>query len=163
MPYFKNDKINVLFIHIPKTGGSSIEQYFSIKYNIELDSKSLFGKRNNNLHKDIIINSSLQHITFKEMITYKDAFNIDFNNIKIITSVRNPYMRIISDLFYLKLININTSKEEVYKVIQNYISSNKLNNHNVPQYIFLTDDNLNINDNIIILKTETLTKVIIKN
>ena len=29
MPYFKNNDVNVLFIHIPKTGGSSMELYFS--------------------------------------------------------------------------------------------------------------------------------------
>jgi len=29
MPYFKNNDINLLYIHIPKTGGTSIEHYFS--------------------------------------------------------------------------------------------------------------------------------------
>ena len=37
MPYYSNDIINLLFIHIPKTGGSSVEQYFSTKYNIQLN------------------------------------------------------------------------------------------------------------------------------
>ena len=41
MPYFKNDNINILFIHIPKTGGSSLENYFSSKFGIELNKKSL--------------------------------------------------------------------------------------------------------------------------
>jgi hypothetical protein len=40
MPYFKNENINLLFIHIPKTGGTSVEQYFSKKYNVELNYKS---------------------------------------------------------------------------------------------------------------------------
>ena len=40
MPYFKNNRINLLFIHIPKTGGSSLEKYFNVKYNIPLNYKS---------------------------------------------------------------------------------------------------------------------------
>ena len=61
MPYFKNDNINVLFIHIPKTGGTSVENYFSSKFNIKLNSKSLFtlGK----IYHNTNINSNLQHVT----------------------------------------------------------------------------------------------------
>ena len=32
MPYFHNNYVNLLFIHIPKTGGSSLEIYFSKKF-----------------------------------------------------------------------------------------------------------------------------------
>ena len=42
MPYFKNDNVNILFIHIPKTGGTSLDNYFSKKYNIDLNDKSLY-------------------------------------------------------------------------------------------------------------------------
>ena len=114
MPYFKNDNINILFIHIPKTGGTSLEKYFSNKFKIELNNKSLFNfiKTNN---KNIKINSSLQHLTYNKIVQYNNKlFNVDFNNIKIITIVRNPYERIISDLFFFKLININTPKKKVF-------------------------------------------------
>lgn len=44
MPYFhntvKNEKVNLLLIHIPKTGGTSSEQYFSKKYNVPLNKPS---------------------------------------------------------------------------------------------------------------------------
>ena len=41
MPYYNDDSINLnlLFLHIPKTGGSSVEQYFSNKFNIPLNKK----------------------------------------------------------------------------------------------------------------------------
>lgn len=42
MPYFENENINVLFIHIPKTGGTSLEHYFSSKFKIPLNNKSLY-------------------------------------------------------------------------------------------------------------------------
>jgi len=94
MPYFKNDNVNVLFIHIPKTGGTSIENYFSSKYDIKLDKKSLY------LFSDepIEIKSSLQHIKYTEMVKYNKIFNIDFNT-KIITVVRNPYQHKLYGLF----------------------------------------------------------------
>lgn len=102
MPYFKNDCINVLFIHIPKTGGSSLEDYFSSKFNIPLNNNSLywFIKDKQLLNENIEIKSSLQHITYNQIVTYSKIFNIDFDNIKIITIVRNPYERVVSDLFF---------------------------------------------------------------
>jgi len=159
MPYFKNNDVNILFIHIPKTGGSSVDYYFSSKFNIPLNNNSLFDFIDNKTktNKNIIINSSLQHITYKQIIQYNKVFNIDFNNIKIITICRNPYERIISDLFWHKKININTSKNEVFNIINEYLVSDKYDNHNIPQHIFITDNNKKIIDNIHILHTETLT------
>ena len=43
MPYFYNKDINILLIHIPKTGGTSLEFYFQEKYLITLNEKSLYG------------------------------------------------------------------------------------------------------------------------
>ena len=159
MPYFKNDNINILFVHIPKTGGSSVEYYFCNKFNISLNNKSLFDFIDNEtkLEKNMIINSSLQHITYNQMIEYNNVFNIDFNNIKIITIVRNPYERIVSDLFWYGKINCHSSKEEVFNVISEYLVSDKYDNHNIPQHNFITHDNRNIIPYIHILRTETLT------
>jgi hypothetical protein len=163
MPYFKNENINILFIHIPKTGGTSIERYFSYKFNILLDNASIYNFMDqDNLHTDIKFNVSLQHITFKQLIQYNHIFNINFNNIKIITIVRNPYERIMSDLFWKKQININTTKKEVFLILQKYIRSNDCDNHNIPQYMFVTDDKKNIIPKLYILRTETLTKNMIQ-
>ena len=41
MLYFKNKEKSVLFIHIPKTGGTSLEHYFSTLFNVPLNNKSL--------------------------------------------------------------------------------------------------------------------------
>ena len=159
MPYFKNDYVNILFIHIPKTGGSSIELYFSHKFNIPLNNKSLYLFLSNTIKLDenIIINSSLQHLTFIQILKYNIFFNIDFNNIKIITIVRNPYDRIISDLFFYKKINHDTSKEKVFDIINEYLVSNSYDNHNIPQHCFITNDSKELIENIHILKTENLT------
>uniref|UniRef100_A0A6C0LJ38 Sulfotransferase domain-containing protein n=1 Tax=viral metagenome TaxID=1070528 RepID=A0A6C0LJ38_9ZZZZ len=159
MPYFKNDTINLLFIHIPKTGGSSVEFYFSNKFDVPLNNNSLylFIDDEIKLTKNILVTSSLQHLTYNQMIQNNHLFNIDFNDIKIITIVRNPYKRIISDLFYLEKINSTTSSEEAFDIINDYLVSDDVDNHNIPQYKFIIDENNKIISNISILKTETLT------
>jgi hypothetical protein len=156
MPYFKNDIINILFIHIPKTGGTSVECYFSSKFNIPLNTETLYLFMDEEVkkQKNIIIHSSLQHITYSQMIQYKDIFHIDLNNLKIITIVRNPYERLISDFFFYKLIHLNTTKEEVFHILQKYLVSDKYDNHNIPQYHFIIG--IKPNDNISVLKTERL-------
>ena len=159
MPYFKNNDINVLFIHIPKTGGTSVELYFSLKFNIPLNNKSLYLYIEDELllNKNIRINSSLQHITYNQIVEYSEIFNINFDNIKYFAIVRNPYERFIRDLFFHKLIKIDTSKEEVFNLINEYVVSEKYDNHNIPQYKFITNDKEEIIKNIHILKTESLT------
>ena len=158
MPYFKNDYINILFIHIPKTGGMSLESYFSSKYNIQLNNESLYSLIDEKIKSDnnMMITSTLQHIIYNQMVKYNNIFNIDFNNIKIITIVRNPYERIISDLFFYSKIDVNTSKNEVYDLIKQYVFSTDYDNHNIPQYMFITDDNKELIPDINILHTETL-------
>lgn len=158
MPYFKNNDINVLFIHIPKTGGSSIEEYLSYKYNIKLDNSSLylFTQDKRLLNENMKINSSLQHLTYNQIVENRKVLNIHFDNIKIITIVRNPYERIVSDLFFYHLITKDTSKETVFDIINQYLESKKYDNHNIPQHNFITNDNQEIIPNIHILRTESL-------
>ena len=160
MPYFYNDKINLLLIHIPKTGGTSLEIYFSKKFNIALDNKSLYSHDTWERFRNI----SYQHQTYLDLKNNNKIFKINFdNNLKIITSVRNPYYRIISDLFYYSkffensLINENTSKNEMFQIIKTYfLDINGHDNHRIPQYMFLLDENGYLLKNITIMKTEDL-------
>ncbi len=157
MPYFYNENINLLFVHIPKTGGTSVEHYFSHKYKIPLNYKSLWSFNIEDMNK-LKSKSSLQHLTLNQIYKYSNEklININFNNLKIITIIRNPYERIISDLLWYSLININSTKKEVFNVINNYIKSTKYDNHNIPQYLFITDENKKIYDNIKIFCTSSL-------
>ena len=155
MPYFHNKDVNLLFIHIPKTGGSSLETYFSKKFNMPLNDSTLFNtvKR----FKGV----SFQHQTYQSLITYPQIFKIDnsHNNLKILTVVRCPYHRLISDLFFFKYITTHSSQAFVLKVlVTKYLNTFGANdNHKKPQYLFLLDkDGKILEENITILKMETL-------
>ncbi len=155
MPYFYNNDVNILFIHIPKTGGTSLEKYFEKKYQIELNKESFYTTNPIEFYNGI----SYQHQFYKTIKTNEPIFKIHYNDVKIITIVRNPYNRILSDLFYKNLIKENFSKKQVCDVINEYLGQAnevKNDNHRVPQYLFLLDENDKILENIKILKTETL-------
>jgi hypothetical protein len=77
---------------------------------------------------------------------------------KILSAVRNPYTRIVSDLFFFGLINKDTPHEQVYDIIQNKFLKGKFDNHELPQHIFVTKKDGSLIDNLILLRTETLTK-----
>ena len=158
MPYFR--EIKTLLIHIPKTGGTSIEHYFHNNFNVKLNYNNVFSnmKLTYNGH-------SLQHCTYKELYNDMNNFDINFDDIKIITVVRNPYDRIISCLFYNKLITVDMNLDEIYEQLKIFIESNdiKYDNHKLPQYLYLLNNDYIIDKNIIIMKTETLTQDMINN
>jgi hypothetical protein len=107
-------------------------------------------------HEPLKLDSSLQHITYNQLVEHKDLLSIDFNNLKILTIVRNPYERIISELFFNSKINKKTSPNDFYDIMNTHLLLNP-DNHTMPQYIFLTDENKTLIPNIEILRTETLT------
>ena len=153
MPYYINK--HILFIHIPKTGGTSVENY--LKHNDTQILYSFFGNKffpTKELQK-----YSLQHQAYNTIYEYRDLCKIKFDNrIRIISIVRNPYNRIVSDLFFFNLIKHNTNKKEVYNILQYYILSDRVDNNNTPQYKFVTDRHNELISNIRIFRTETLTR-----
>ena len=59
--------------------------------------------------------------------------------------------------FGRRKIEKDFTSEEVYNVIKNqYLDKDNLDNHNMPQYKFITDNNCELIKNIKLFKTETL-------
>jgi hypothetical protein len=247
MPYFKQNKI--LLIHIPKTGGTSIEKYFANKSKIKLGPNNLYfsyyekniqtevdnyrkmwkkrmveeknnlekTKKNdhfqnfehfanqsfdtNNADNDTSNSSnetlqkikenlpefkffrkiklckelehSLQHLTWIEMQTYSNIFwntkeercivsddPHERNDYDILTVVRNPYDRVVSELLFRGILTNESIKhpEIVFNKIRKFLDKyDNYDNHKIPQYLFIMDNNGEIIKNITILRTETLT------
>ena len=160
MPYFKQS--NILYLHVPKTGGMSIEEYFFTKDNVEKNEKSIYGWYLDRPNRVRVPNErSLQHFTYEEIIKNNQYFNIDFSQKpKIIMSVRNPFDRMISEMFWNQRIKLDSTPEEVADTIHHYlfIDSEIQDNHKLPQYHFGLDENGIIQDNIQIIRTEVLEK-----
>lgn len=159
MPYFNNGEVNILFLHIPKTGGLSVTKYFSNKYDIPLTVDSLyttqagggrFWKR-----------GSYQHQSYNVIKSFPRLFKVDFSDLNIMSVVRNPYDRLVSDLFWNGLISVDSLPEEVEVVVRQYFEnmSDTLDNHKLPQYTFLTDYRGSIIPNVTLLRTESLTQM----
>ncbi len=154
MPYFNKDTVNILFIHIPKTGGTAVEYYLSRTNNIPLSKSTLY------FFDKTFSHVSLQHQTLSTILENHSTFNIKLSQLMIFTVVRNPYTRLISDLFFNKLITETEDACTITKTIKTYLqrfvqNETALDNHIRPQVQFLLV-NGKIDPSIHILRQETL-------
>tara|TARA_A100001015_G_scaffold309615_1_gene409393 strand:+ start:925 stop:1704 length:780 start_codon:yes stop_codon:yes gene_type:complete len=199
MPYFWNKKkdINILFVHIPKTGGTSVEQYFSKISEVPLNIESLYGFPwflDVNVPRPFpnkVFPNSLQHMSYENLLRWsRKYFNIKlFNNtrIKFYTIVRNPYTRIMSDLFFWGFIDERATPEDVTVILKKYIAcdydtiGDKVNdyqppfhrfhhllfdnfdNHKTPQWQLVAKNEKELHAEMIYMRTETLTEDMINN
>ena len=91
MPLFHQHK--VIFIHIPKTAGTSITSwlgYRNLDYNI-VNLQYLFGKYNN---------LQLQHLKYNQLSCFIDKDIIDSYHYLVV--IRNPKDRLLSEYYWLK-------------------------------------------------------------
>ena len=79
------------------------------------------------------------------------------DDLQIISIVRNPYEKVLSDLFWFKKIKETDSTETIYECIRNYLYNFEWDHHTLPQYKFLIDKDGKMLDNVKIFHTENLT------
>jgi hypothetical protein len=144
MLIYKTNNINYIFIHIPKNGGRYIRKC------IQQNKKNIINK----VYWGIHLNFDLAHIPYVK----KDKFietNIEY---KYYTSVRDPYDRIISAFRFVtrnENKNIDDFKNFVKNVLTTYNFSMTFNSniiHYYPQYLFVFNENLDVQKNIQIYK-----------
>lgn len=131
-------KYKCIFIHVPKTGGTSIEK------------TSLFDDQRERTNQDVGGHSNA--------MKFKHTFPEEFNSYFKFAFVRNPWDRLVSAFFYLGDFGSNEGdREAAAKYIKKYdknfhafccdfLKEENINNivHLKPQYGFIYDDQDNI-------------------
>jgi hypothetical protein len=150
MPYFSSAKL--LFLHIPKTGGTSVEDFLSKRHNTRLNTRSLFGGPFVNGH-------TRQHCTLREIRNLLSSQIM--SAAKTFAVVRHPSHRLLSDLYYWRLLKTSSpTEQEVLAAIQRFCACDSaFDNHPRPQMHFLVEQ---LGDTapapcVTILHTESLT------
>jgi hypothetical protein len=168
MPYFKS--FNLLYLHVPKTGGMSIEEYLYKKSGIDPHEKNIYGYYYDKANRVRVENErTLQHLTYCEIIQKKRWFDIEIGegvnpDMKLLVSVRNPFDRILSEIFWNKRTGMkeDTTPEECFKIIHKYLyvdTHNFIDNHKTSQVRFIQDEkHLILKKNIAFVRTENLVK-----
>ena len=86
----------IIFIHISKCAGTSVEKAFGIDHldNTETNNSNLFGwNQKHGLH--------LQHATPQQLLDYGFVSKQEWETYYKFVIVRNPYGRAVSDYFYM--------------------------------------------------------------
>ena len=129
----------IIFIHIPRTAGTSVETLLQIPFNL------------NNLH-GIHNNKALQHLTATQ-IKNTIPKNL-FDNSWIFSIIRHPYSRMVSEFYWRPKLQLSISPQlknntnfifflrKVLKIVENKQYQHTLfHDHFIPLYEFLTIDN----------------------
>ena len=116
-----NDKYKIIYFHIPKTAGSSIEKMLEMEY----DKKNILKKLNN--HDNTYDCPAYQHFIPEKLRPYIKSSH-KWDTYHKCVSVRNPYDRAVSSYEFCKkqkfIINSETSfynfLTKAYSIVHKY-------------------------------------------
>jgi hypothetical protein len=120
-----------IYIHIPKTAGTSIEQFIKD------------GHRNDLEYHGVRYNRSMHHFTALEL---KKELGYIFNLYYKFSIVRNPYDRLLSEYYWTPIpeagYKSGKTKFEFLNYVTDVVKNNKYfdniyNDHFIPQYLFI--------------------------
>lgn len=133
MPLFKIRNQQVAFVHLPKTGGSSIEHWLEGQSESTLLLSKLPAKS---------MRTTPQHISYSDiqLLTNQQQFTLAF------AIVRNPFRRLESEFRYRMHLNEKSDEEAVYfspwvlKTLRQFDKNAWIyDNHIRPQHEFFDD------------------------
>ncbi|WP_273347006.1 sulfotransferase family 2 domain-containing protein [Alteromonas australica] len=139
MPLYLNEKQAVLFLHIPKTAGTTIETWLENSGKFE---QLLFSQK-----KPDDLNVTPQHLGYDTLakLTHGIKRPIEYK----FAIVRNPFDRLVSEFFYrtkLNNINLGNSPEDLFSswVVHNLTKYKRnksiFDNHLRPQSYYVDKD-----------------------
>lgn len=164
MPRFPYSKM--FYIHIPKTGGSSIENFFLEKEKTFPNGDSWFNDEDV-LHQEKYLiqyvyqnqKCSYQHHTYLEIIDKVP----EIDQYRIFTIVRNPYDRVVSDFHHFTKCKHDDPDllEKFEKFVEDFLYHedsipDKYDCHALPQYKFI--EGCSEANHLTILKFEKLSE-----
>ncbi len=152
-------KEKLIYIHIPKTGGISIEEYLQSYYGYKRNAYIFnhgYGVYPANNNSGLTIYPHM-HYPLQYVSDELNKNNIEVDNSwDIFSIVRNPYNKLISALFYDKKLPLkynyftlpeNQRSYYFNSILDQYIdfdtNNNYHSNHSLPQYKFIENTDLN--------------------
>lgn len=126
MPILKN---KLLFIHIPKTGGTFIKSSFNLnKSDPYLYNDTNFVFFNN-------IEFALQHLNYTAIVEKNLIEKNKLNSMYTFTFIRNPYTRVLSEYFYSNR-NVEVFNGDIFHefVVNSFITPRR--DHHLPQSFY---------------------------
>lgn len=140
-----------LFIHIPKTGGGSIEM--AIKENLTMHDQDIVNKNNKILRKFLakfLTGWDDKHKLFRQHLTIleiKKFYNtIDLSNCFKFTVVRNPWDRMVSSFHWERTNKLIEKDARISSNFKEFARNPRWyrSQHSKSQLDFITDESFNI-------------------
>jgi hypothetical protein len=133
-----SEKYKCIFIHIPRTAGQSIENFFLPLHGLTWKTRAPLLLRHN--PDPALGPERLTHLTASEYIDCGYLTCDAFDNYFTFSFVRNPWDRLVSEFRYRRYDEKYTFKEFVIRWLPNKDSYSDAYRHIIPQYRFLYDD-----------------------